>query len=356
MAAPAPIQYGQYSVPVASECVNFGVGQPAPSMLPLARVRAAAAEKLSEEDPLYLQYGYISGYPAFRAALAGFLAPLYGKPVDAESLFITNGISGALALLCGVFLRAGDVVVVEEPSYFLALNIFRDAGMVIVPMPIDAQGLDVDALERALAGGLRPKLLYTIPCYQNPTSFILSDARRTRLVALAAEYDFIVAADEVYQLLGFEGEAPPPPPLCYYDTAGKVLSMGSFAKILAPAMRLGWLQAAPSGAGLLKRVNDCGLLDSSGNLNPLVSGIVHAFIARGDQAAHLAAVKAELTRRAATLGAALRAALPPGASFLQPRGGYFIWVTLPAGMDGAELLARDALRLKLGGHLGGRGR
>ena len=117
--------------------------------------------------------------------------------------------------------------------------------------------------------------------------------------------------------------------------------------------RLGWYQTSPAGAGLLKRINDCGLLDSSGNLNPLISGIVDAFIRGGHQDAHLAVVKAELTRRAATLGAALRAHLPAGASFTQPRGGYFIWITLPPGMDGAALLA-TAIPLKVRFHAGER--
>jgi len=136
-------------------------------------------------------------------------------------------------------LRSGDVVVVEQPSYFLALSIFRDFGVTIAPIPIDSRGLDTAEFERQLRGGLRPKMVYTVPTYQNPTSSMLSEERRKHLIALAVEFDFVVAADEVYQLLGFEGEAPPLPPLCDYDDAagaGKVISMGSFAKILAPAM------------------------------------------------------------------------------------------------------------------------
>jgi 4-hydroxy-tetrahydrodipicolinate reductase len=208
-------------------------------------------------------------------------------------------------------------------------------------------------LERLLRNGLRPKLVYTIPAYQNPTSFVLTDARRRHLVSLANEFDFIVAADEVYQLLGFEGEAPCPDPLCYYDTAGKVISMGSFAKILAPALRLGWYQTSPAGAHLLTKIGNCGLLDSSGNLNPVISGIVDHFISNGSQDKHLDAVRSELTRRAKTLGDALRASLPSSATFLQPRGGYFIWITLPAGMDGAELL-NTAIPLGVRFHAGER--
>jgi len=231
-----------------------------------------------------------------------------------------------------------------QPSYFLALSLFRDFGLRIVSVDVDEQGLRTEELELLLEGGLRPKFVYTIPAYQNPTSHMLSDARRRHLVALAGKHGFHVLADEVYQLLGFEGAAPPPPPLCYYDTdAGVVLSMGSFAKILAPAMRLGWFQASPAGAPLLRRIYGCGQLDSSGGMNPVVSGVAHAFIALGHQAAHVAALRAELTRRATTLCDALDAHVAPlGATYTRPRGGYFVWIRLPRGLDGAALLARAA--------------
>ena len=339
------IVYGLFRVPPAVEMVNFGVGQPAPKMLPLARIRAAAAAKFAEEEPLFLQYGSIPGYPAFRASLAGFLSSAYGFSVDPSLLFVTNGVSGALALYCSLFCSRGDVVLCENPSYFLALSIFRDFGLRVVPLPLDADGIDVAALGALLAAdaSLRPRFLYTIPAFQNPTGVNMSAARRESLVALADKHDFHILADEVYQLLSFPGAAAPPPPLATYDMrGGRVISIGSFAKILAPGLRLGWLQVSPAGAPLLARIAACGQLDSSGALNPVVSGIAHTMIESGSQAEHLAAVRAELAGRAAALGAALRSALPPGATFTQPTGGYFVWITLPPGLDGASLLDRAA--------------
>ena len=355
MAAPAAPFYGQYVIPSAAEQVHFGVGQPAPSMLPLARVRAAAAAKLAEEDPLILQYGYISGYATFRASLARFLERGYGKDagsIDPELLFATNGVSGALGLVCSLFAGRGDLCVVENPSYFLALNIFRDFGLRIAPCRLDESGLDTDELERMLRAdaAFRPKFVYTIPAFHNPTGYSLSAARKAHLCRLAAEFDFLVLADEVYQLLGFDGVARPADPLCYFDTpevvaagggpgaAGHVLSIGSFAKILAPGMRLGWLQASPAAAPLLRRIMGCGQLDSSGALNPVVSAVVHAMIESGAQEEHLRAVRAELTQRGRTLGDALRAALPPGATFVQPQGGYFIWIAIPPPLHGMRLM------------------
>jgi aspartate/methionine/tyrosine aminotransferase len=357
-AAPGTFTYGQYRIPPVDEQVHFGVGQPAPSLLPLARVRAAAAAKLAEEDPLLLQYGYISGYPQFRESLARFLARGYGKDaVDPELLFATNGVSGALGLICSLFATRGDAIVVENPSYFLALSIFRDFGLRVAPCRLDEDGLDTDELERMLrapapAGGepFRPRFVYCIPAFHNPTGYSLSAARKAHLCRLAAEFDFLVLADEVYQLLGFDGAPRPADPLCYFDTpevvaaggrggaAGHVLSIGSFAKITAPGLRLGWLQASPAGAPLLKRIYNCGQLDSSGALNPLISGVVHTMIESGSQEQHLAAVRAELTQRGRVLGDALRAHLPPGATFIQPQGGYFIWIAIPPPLHGMRLM------------------
>lgn len=337
----APVQYGQYAIPTSDVQVHFGVGQPSPSMLPLDKIRAASAKKFEETDPLFLQYGFISGYPLFRQTLAGFLAKHYERPVSAEDLFTTNGISGGLALLCSVFLKAGDVVVVENPSYFLALSIFKDFGLKIVPVDLDEHGLKTEDLEKMLKAGLKPSLLYTIPVYSNPSAVIMSVERRRHLVRLASEYGFIVAADEVYQLLGFEGEAAPPSPLCYFDDSeeGVVISMGSFAKIMAPAMRLGWFQTSPAGTKrLLGKIMACGQLDSSGGVNPIGSGIAEIMIKEGLEDSHLLAVKAELTRRATTLGDALRKYLPAEVTFEQPRGGYFLWLKLPEGMDGLALM------------------
>ncbi|CAE7652351.1 unnamed protein product [Symbiodinium sp. KB8] len=341
------IQYGQYTVPKAEECVNFKVGQPAETMLPLDKIRQAATAKFAEDDPQYLQYGYISGYPVFRESLAKFLAGKYGKgacssrQVDPESLFAVPGVTGALSLICSIYLRSGDTVVLGEPSYFLALRIMQDFGVKVVGVPVDEEGLDVDELERLLEGGLSPAALYTVPVFHNPTGYTLTHARRQKLVALARKFGFTILADEVYQLLGFPGAEQPPPPLVYYDPAfqdptapdagpGVVFSIGSFSKILAPSLRVGWLQAAP---GLLKRLYDCGQLDSSGGMNPISFGIVQKALDMGLQEEHLAACKAELGTRAATLAAALHEHCGDLVSFAEPQGGYFLWLTLPAGMD-----------------------
>jgi 2-aminoadipate transaminase len=261
--------------------------------------------------------------------------------VDPERLFATNGVTGGLALLCSLFTTAGDTIAVEEPSYFLALNIFRELGLNLDLIPIDKDGMDVDALEARCRTGHVPKALYTVPTFHNPTGYTMSHARREKLAALAEEFGFVVFADEVYQLLGFEGSEAPPPCLCTYDhsESGRIISLGSFSKILAPSLRLGWYEAHPA---LLAKVYGCGQLDSSGGINPFVSGIVQSALDMGLQDVHLAEVKAELTRRANKLCEELEKHLPEGCSFEPPRGGYFVWIKIPDGVDAPLLLAHAA--------------
>ncbi|CEG49093.1 aminotransferase [Plasmopara halstedii] len=326
--------YGQYDVPKADEMINFKVGQPAPAMLPLDKIREAATIKFAETDPMFLQYGVIKGYPKFRKALAQFLTKGYQHDVDPEKIFVTNGVTGGLALICSLFLQSGDLVFMEEPSYFLALSIMKDFKINVRQIRMDEDGLDIDELERLLKRGIVPKMLYTIPTCHNPTGRTLSIEKRKRLVELSVKYGFIVVADEVYQLLSFP-HVTPPPPMFTFDTHDTVLALGSFSKILAPALRLGWIQGSHK---LLSKIEGCGQLDSSGGISPVISGIVHAAVASGLQQQHLDTTVQTLWGRADALMKELKTCLPAGVSFEVPDGGYFVLVRLPEGMNANDLL------------------
>jgi len=173
----------------------------------------------------------------------------------------------------------------------------------------------------------------------------MAEDRRIKLIELAREYDFHVLADEVYEMLGFEGEdgsrPSPPKPLFFYDDKedGHVVTVGSFSKILAPALRVGYLVCPPP---VMKKMMNSGQLDSSGGINPVMSGIVHKAIDMGLQKEHLIAVQKELGDRARTLSKALHEHLPEGCWFQEPAGGYFLWIRVPEGVDGA-LLADHAM-------------
>lgn len=326
--------YGQYIVPTSDQVVNFKVGQPAESMLPLNKLRESATHKFSEKDPMFLQYGHIYGYPKFRQSLAKFLSKGYDAIVDPERLFVTNGVTGGLALIMSLFCSSGDLVFLEEPSYFLALSIMKDFKMNVRQIPMESDGISITALEKTLQRGIRPKMLYCIPTCHNPTGRTMSITKRQRLVELSIQYGFTIIADEVYQLLSFP-HVVPPPPMFTFDTAGTVLALGSFSKILAPSLRLGWIQAHPK---LMSTIVNCGQLDSSGGINPVISGIVHSAIELGHQEQHLNWTKQTLWNRAETLMNALKKFLPDGITFEVPDGGYFILVRLADHMVASDLL------------------
>jgi DNA-binding transcriptional MocR family regulator len=317
----------------APDFINFGIGQPAPDLLPLDIVREAAAIRLGEGDASLLNYGYEQGDGYFRLELARFLQRSYRIPVKDDSLMVTAGASQALDLICTRFTKPGDIVFVEEPTYFLALRIFADHHLQVVGLPIDEDGLIIEDLESALKGQ-RPAILYSVPTFQNPSGITLSQARRHRLIELSEQYDFLVVADEVYHLLDYT--LTPPPPLAGYSDSGRVLSIGSFSKILGPGLRLGWIQAA---SPLLQDLINSGLVDSGGGLNPFTSNLIRILLERGWQDEHLARLKAIYKSRVETMGAALDQSLSDIATYAKPNGGFFFWLALPEKLDALVFLA-----------------
>jgi len=326
----AKFQVTQSNVPEG--WIDFGVGQPHIDILPLGQMAKAAAHRLEQGDRNILQYGVQQGDGNFRISLAQFLSAQYGEPVDPDHLFITAGISQALDQICALHTRPGNTVIVEEPSYHLALRIFNDYELKIISTPIDENGLIIEALEQKLAKH-KPVFVYTIPTFHNPTGVTLTADRREKLVSLSEKYGFLIIADEVYQMLAYT--ANPPAPMIYYDTSARVISLGSFSKILAPGLRLGWMQAEPS---LLEPFIICGYLDSGGGLNPFVSSIVNSVLELDLQKDYLNFLRNTYHARMLALSKALRQHLP-ALTYTDPDGGYFIWAHLPEGTDAETLLA-----------------
>lgn len=309
--------------------IDLSLGHPGNDLLPLSEFREMAARALSSADPTLLQYGSKQGAPAFREALADLLTASLAIQTTPDTLFVTSGASQALDLACTVLSEPGDVVLVEEPTYFLALRIFASRGLKVRGIPVDENGLVIEALEEALSDS-KPAFLYTIPTYQNPTGVTLSEARRRRLVELSRLHDLPVVADEVYQLLDLG--TPPPAPLIGFDRDGKVVSISSFSKILGPGLRLGWIQASHA---MVDRFVTSALLSSGGGLNPIASAIVSEGLSSGFQREHLGSLKREFALRLERFVAAVRKELPD-AEFSVPGGGYFLWLRLP-GVDACEL-------------------
>ncbi|HEY5873698.1 MAG TPA: PLP-dependent aminotransferase family protein [Ilumatobacteraceae bacterium] len=334
------IRFQQVNVPPG--VIDLGVGQPQNALLPSELMRRAAEHTFGAPGSDYLQYGAEWGDGHLRLALGRYLTDAYGCPVEAEHLFITNGNSQALELLCTVLTEPGDVVIVEEPTYFLALNIFRDHHVDVVSVRVDADGLVVDDLDvelsRLAAAGRRVRFIYTIPTYQNPTGATLTPERREQLVEMSRRHDVLVVADEVYHLLHYGDERPPAPMSAYVDR-GPILSIGTFSKILAPGLRLGWVHGSPER---LARLAGSGLVESGGGLNPVPCALVAAILEEGWQADFLRELRSTYGRRVETMAGALRVHVPGWVEYDVPDGGYFFWLTLPAPMDAAEVRERAA--------------
>jgi 2-aminoadipate transaminase len=314
--------------------IDLGIGQPSPWLLPTEAIAEAASHCSRHPARMLLSYGSEQGDVHFRTALSRFLERIYAMPVDPAHLLVTNGASQGIDLICTLFSRAGDTILVEEPTYFLARKIFADHHLKPIALPMDADGLVIAAVEAELQRS-RPAFLYTIPTYHNPTSVCLSANRRERLAELSRRYDLAIVADEVYHPLAYT--SVPPPPLAQFCTSAKVISLGSFSKILAPGLRLGWLQAAPA---IIGHIVQCGLLDSGGGVNPFTSGLVRSAMELDLLDENLALLKDTYSRRMQAMCAALRRRLPGSVQFADPAGGFFIWLALPEGMDAASLLAK----------------
>ncbi|MGB7920901.1 MAG: PLP-dependent aminotransferase family protein, partial [Desulfobacterales bacterium] len=194
---------------LSDDIIDLGVGQPDPSLLPLAVLSQAATHRLTQPDASLLQYGMEQGNEYFRRSLAQLLSDGYGVSVEPDRLFITAGATSGLDLVCTRFTKPGDTVFVEEPTYFLALRLFADRRLNVVGLPTDENGLVVGALEEKLSE-IRPAFLYTVPTFHNPSGVTLTASRREQLARLSEQYGFYVVADEVYHLLAYTTVPPPP--------------------------------------------------------------------------------------------------------------------------------------------------
>lgn len=320
--------YGQYEVPPPAKFVKLNVGQPSPSLLSLNLLETALQGVNNIDDPSLLQYGDIPGYRHFREDFANFLEKQYSVDVNPDNLFVTNGVTGALSFFCSLFTEKGSTVFVEEPTYFLALNIFKnDFKLNVKSVPMQQDGLDLDLLEEQLKNDDPSKLrfLYTIPVFHNPTSYTLSDAKRKRLAEMTEKYpNFIVLADEVYQMLYFDDSAKPPLPMCYYTD--NAVSIGSFSKILAPALRMGWIHT--KNKMVMDTMLNSGQMDSSGGNSPISQALIHELLKANKLESNINFLRQKLSSRCKKLSSIVREKLSKWVEFIEPTGGYFLWLKL----------------------------
>jgi 2-aminoadipate transaminase len=306
------------------ETISFARGVPAPECIPVEEIADCARAAVERDGATVLSYGAVGGYRPLRE----WIAERHG--VDVGRVLVTNGSLQGIAFLAERF--AGERVLVEAPTYDRPLKILRARGADVTAVAMDDEGLDPDAVERALATGAKPAFLYAIPTFQNPSGRTLSEARRHRLVELARAHDLLVLEDDPYGLVRFEGE---PPPTLHELDPERVIYSSSFSKTIAPGLRVGYFVLPESLEHELEAIA------VSTYITPVLlgQGTVFEFLRRGNLEPNLVRVNSLLRARRDAMVEALEAALP-GARWSRPEGGYFLWLELPGGGDAASLLER----------------
>lgn len=323
----------------APDIISFAGGLPAPELFPIDAVAASSQAVLSTDGRAALQYGVTEGHAPLRAWVRDHLAATVGLNITPDDIIITHGSQQALDLIAKVLLDPGDLVVTENPAYLGALQAFQAYEARAVGITTDENGIQPGALRAFLeTSPVRPKLLYLVPNYQNPTGVSLTSGRRAEVVRIAAHFGVPVLEDDPYGELRFSGEALPA--LGAYPGARDCLYLGTSSKIFAPGLRVAWLvvtdRALREKITSAKQASD--LQTSS-----FTQRIVHHYVSQpGVLAAHVKMLRSIYAHRRDLMLAALERGLPAGCTWTKPSGGLFLWVTLPAQLDTTALLATAA--------------
>lgn len=317
--------------------IDLGWGHPGPELLPTAGLGQAALRVLDRYGPDALNYGYSAGPGPLIAWVCERLSEVDALAPTPDCVVASAGNSQALDHLATLLTAPGDVVLVEAPTYHLAVRILQDHHVKLVPIRTDRFGLRVDVLAETVRR-LREqhhhvRLLYTIPTFHNPTGMSLAMQRRRELVEFAETEEVLIIEDDAYRELSYDGAAMPS--LWSLASPGVVIRLGSFAKSLAPGLRTGFITA---DATFARRLRESGLLDSGGGISHFSSLMVAEFAATGEYARNVERLRTVYTERRDALLSALTQYLDGRATWLRPSGGYFVWVTLPPGRDASAFL------------------
>ena len=319
------------------DVIDLGWGHPDPDLLPVDELRRAAGEAARRWGPDLFAYGYAQGPAPLLTWLAGRLGEVDERAPDPSAIVITAGASNALDMTITQSTQPGDVALVESPTYHIAVKLLRDHALEVVPIRRDADGADLDdltaALDRLQRAGRQPRLFYTIPTFHNPTGGVMPLDRRIELVRLAESRELLIVEDDAYRELFYD--EPPPPSLWSLATPGSVVRVGSFSKTLAPGLRVGFLTAEPR---MTTRLSQSGLLDSGGGIAHVPALTVAVLAESGFYARHVERLRSAYAARRDALVGALASGLPETVGLKRPDGGFFVWLTLPAGRSASALL------------------
>lgn len=320
------------------DVISFAGGLPAPELFPVDDVLAATERVLRETGSAALQYSTTEGFAPLREQLAN-ISRTRGIQCTADDILITTGSQQPLDLAAKLFVDAGDCILTESPTYLAALQAFRAYEARFASVPTDEFGLIPDSLPE-LIERKRPKFLYTIPNFQNPTGVTLAADRRRTLYSIAARYGLIVVEDDPYGALRYAGSHVPA--IKSLDTDGIVMYNSTVSKTIAPGLRIGWTVANPEirrRMTILKQAADI-------HTSTLDQRIVHRYLADFDSDAHIERIRAAYGERFRIMDACLRETMPEGYVWTHPEGGMFLWVTCREGVNTQDLVS-DAMAHKV---------
>jgi 2-aminoadipate transaminase len=316
--------------------ISFAGGLPNPHSFPVEAISAAAVAVLRDHGAAALQYSTTEGYPPLREIVAGWYEERFGLATDPDSILITNGSQQALDLIGKVLLDEGDRVLLERPGYLGAIQAFSLYRPQFIQVPLDDEGMDPHAAAAALDAG-PCKLVYTVPNFQNPSGISYSKTRRAELATLLSHRETVLVEDDPYGSIRFRGEDLPP---LGAAPGVRSLSLGSFSKIVAPALRLGWIRADRATLDRLvvaKQASDL-------HTNSFSQRIVHRFLADNPLAEHLERVRSLYATQCNSMLKAIERHFPAGIRHTRPDGGMFLWVTLAEGISSTKLFEAAAAR------------
>ena len=315
--------------------ISFAGGYPDRSLFPTQQLNQAFKHSFNSGDTELLQYASTQGYLPLREKIAARLRAT-GIPTRADNIMMTQGAQQGLDLVARLMLYPGDGLVVEAPTYLGALAAFNAYQPTYYEIPMQDDGMDINALQRVLMSH-KVKFIYTVPDFQNPTGVVMSVAKRQALIRLANQYDVMILEDNPYRDLRYDGK--PLPTIKSFDTQGRVVYLGSFSKILSPSLRMGWLVAAPDLLQELLALKGGSDLESS---NLTMHGI-DAYMAENDLDAHITEIQNCCREKKNAMVAAMNRYLPDEAHFTNPDGGFFLWLTMPAGFDMGAFMKQHLL-------------
>ncbi len=316
--------------------ISFIYGLPDPETFPLEELNSAFKFVFEEKGELALQYGPNQGYGPLIDYLRDKIRREEGQVLERPQIMLSGGASQALDHCCSLFARSGDVVIVEAPCYHESLLLFRNHGLSALAIPVDEDGMNTEILELGLKDlrlqGIKPSFIYTIPTFQNPSGITLSEKRRRELLKIARVEDVLIIEDDVYCDLAYEETKIPT--LFFLDEGKRVIRFGSFSKIIAPGLRLGWILGPEN---IIKRLIRSGLRSMGGGANPLSAIAMAAYCQKGLLEPHLVSLRRVYKERRDVLLAALESTMPAGVSWTKPAGGFFVWITLPQGLQSEDV-------------------